>query len=140
MKDTNTIIFAVLGALIIGGAGFFIGSHIHAGLGRGWAIGNQHAGFRMGFGKGGMMDSDDAVKGRIGGRGAMGNFGEITKIDGTNVTLKYADGTTKDVTLSSDTVVNTMTKGTVKDLKVGATIMVIGGGFWNSTDIVIVRP
>ena len=140
MKNTQAIVLAVLGALVIGGVGFFAGRHTNAGFGRNWAMGTAAMGNRAGFGKGGMMDSDD-VAGRMGGRkGGMGNSGEITKIDGTTVTLKYTDGTTKEVTLSSDAVVNTMTKGTLKDLKVGQTIMVAGGGFWSQGETVIVKP
>lgn len=140
MKDTNTLILAVLGALVIGGAGFFAGRHTNAGYGNNWAMGNQ-ASMRAGFGRGGMMDVDTGARGggRMGKKG-MGNAGEITKIDGSTLTLKYADDTVKEVTLSSDVVVNTMTKGTVKDLSVGQTVMITGGGFWNPTETVIVRP
>lgn len=140
MKDTYGIVLAVLGAVIIGGVGFFAGRHMNAGFGRNWGAGNSVSMNRSGFGRGGMMDGDD-VGGRMGARrGQMGNSGEITKIDGTTVTLKYTDGTTKEVTLSAEAAVNTMTKGTLKDLKVGQTIMVTGGGFWSQGETVIVKP
>ncbi len=140
MKDTNTLVLIVLGALVIGGVGFFAGRHASVGFGRNFGMGNQAMGNRAGFGKGGMMDGKE-MGGRMGGRhGAMGNSGEITKIDGTTVTLKYTDGTTKEVVLSSEAAVNTMTKGTLKDLKVGQTIMVAGGGFWSQGETVIVKP
>lgn len=139
MKNTQTIVVAVLGALVIGGVGFFAGRHMNAGFGRNWGVGGNMAGNRAGFGRG-MMNGDDNG-GRMGGRkGPMGNAGEITKIDGTKVTLKYTDGTTKEVTLSAEAAVNTMTKGTLKDLKVGQTIMVTGGGFWSQGETVIVKP
>jgi len=68
------------------------------------------------------------------GPGMMGSpQGEITTINGNTVTVKLPDGTTRDVTLSDQTVVDTMTKGTAKDLKVGQNIMVTGNGFLNGT-------
>ncbi len=140
MKNTNMLLLTILGAFVIGGVGFFAGRHTSYGFGRNVRMGNEAMGNRVGFGKGGMMDNDD-VAGRMGGRkGGMGNSGEITKIDGTTVTLKYTDGTTKDVILSSDAVVNTMTKGALKDLKVGQTIMISGGGFWSQGETIIVKP
>lgn len=92
-------------------------------------------GERMGFGTRGQIVGGGKV-----GRGHMGQEGEITKIDGNNVTLKLTDDTTKEVTLLGDAVVTMMTKGTIKDLKVGQTIMVTGGGFWGGTETVIVKP
>lgn len=138
MKDANTLIVVVIGAIVIGGAGFMAGRHTGVGFGRQWAMAGYRAddirvGSGEGFGKGyGMMSGQR--------RGRMGEFGEITKIDGTKVTLKLSDDTTKEVSLPDDAVINTMTKGTTKDLQVGQTIMVSGGGFWNGTTTVIVRP
>jgi len=134
MKDTNMIVLAVLGAIVIGTAGFMAGRHMNAGFGKGWAMGNQQAGFRAESGGGRMM------KGDLRGQGRMGGAGEITKVEGTTVTLKLQDGTTKEVTLSSTATVRTMTEGSMSDLKPGQTIMVAGGGFWSDGETVIVKP
>ena len=132
LKDSNTVLLVVLGAIVIGAGGFFLGRHAWVGFGKQWANGNvpMMAGAR--FGTRGHM---------FGGRhGMMGGYGEITKIEGNTVTLNIGDDTTKEVTLSGDAVVNLMTKGTTKDLQVGQTIMMMGGGFWNGTETVVVQP
>lgn len=144
MKDTN-ILFMVLGALVIGAVGFFAGRHVAFGFGNWWGMGYGYrpAYTERRFGMMGwpMMREDGyAGKGRRFGHGMMGGFGEITKIDGNTVTLKIDDETTREVTLSANTVVNIMTKGTTKDLKVGQEVMITGGGFWNDNQTVIVKP
>lgn len=135
MKNSNTILLAVVGALLIGALSF--------------AAGRQVSGFRNG-GRW-MSDGDDVRQGGMmgmHGRGFVGpgdgmmgggNRGEITKVDGNTLTLKLADGTTTTATLSSDTVVYTMTKGAAATLKAGQTVMITGGGFWGN-QTVIVRP
>lgn len=136
LKDGNTVVLAVIGAIVIGGAGFFLGKHTNIGFGKQWANGNGPMMAGAQFERGGRMMG----KAGYGRHGMMGGVGEITKIDGNTVTVKLSDDTTKEITLSEDTVVNMMTKGSTNDLKVGQTIMVNGGGFLNDAQTIIVRP
>lgn len=135
MKDTNNTIFIVLGAILIAAVGFFAGRHTSV-LGKRFMAGPV---FEKRIAMGGPMMKGGMMRGGTLGYGKMGGFGEITKVDGNTITLKIDEETTKEVTLSADAVVNTMTKGSVKDLKVGQKIMIAGGGFWNS-QTVIVKP
>jgi len=52
--------------------------------------------------------------------------GEITAVDGTSITVKTMDGSSKIILVSSATTVNKTTEGTVSDLKTGEKVMVIG--------------
>lgn len=136
MKDSNTVVLAIIGAIVIGAVGFFAGRHTVFGFGRQAAFGNNVMvkGARFGMHGGSMMG------GKF-GRGMMGGgFGEITKIEGDKVTLKISDDTTKEITLAGDASVYTMTKGDRSALKVGQTIHMMGGGFWGDTQTVIVKP
>lgn len=90
---------------------------------------------------GAQFERGGRMMGKIGYRWhGVGGVGEITKMEGNTITLKIDDDTTKDIILSNDVTINMMVKGSTKDLKVGQTIMVTGGGFWNSGQTVIVRP
>lgn len=61
--------------------------------------------------------------------GGLGGFGKIATIDGANLTIKNAQtsDTTKVVT-SSDTKVTKTVSGSLDDIKVGDTVMVVGTG------------
>jgi hypothetical protein len=135
MNNPNNVVLAIIGALVIGATGFFIGRHVDARIGtiRGNTKQMMTAGF--GFGGRGMMGRRNPA-----GFGAGSGGGQITAINGNTVTVQLADGTTRDITLSSDVVVNMLTKATVGDLKIGQTIMVTGGGFWDNSQTVIVKP
>ena len=58
--------------------------------------------------------------------GPRQNIGEITKVDGSSITLKMADGSSKIVLISDSTVVNQSSTAAKTDLKVGAKISVMG--------------
>ena len=135
MKDGNVVVLAIVGVLVAGVLGFFIGRHS--------ALAYRPAAFGRGVVMGARFGAHDRMMGRgfIRGAGMMnGVSGAITNINGSTVTVKMADGTTRDMTLSDTAVVDTMTKGTKSDLKVGSSIMVYGGGFWNGAQTVIVKP
>ena len=141
MKDTNSVVLAIVAAVVIGGVAFFSGMHVTGRFAlRQPAYDTKQKSFQRGFGMQGGMMNGAADSESSGFRGRMGNVGEITNVNGKTVTLKLPDGTSKDVVLESDAVVNITTKGTVKDLTVGQTIMVSGGGFWNRAQTVIIRP
>lgn len=124
MKDTNTVILAVIGALAIGAVGFFAGRHFNT--------------IRVG----GHYLSDDGFIGRpmMKRRTFGGNRGELTNVTGNTLTLKLANGQTTTVTLANDAAIYTLTKGTTANLKTGQTVMIQNGGFWTPTQSVIVRP
>ena len=52
--------------------------------------------------------------------------GEITNVDGTSITIKTKDGSSKIVMYSSSTTVNKTSQGSSSDLKTGEQVMVIG--------------
>lgn len=139
MKDTNTTLAAITGAVVIGVAGFMIGQHTRVGFTSKWANDKVVGYGRVGNGfRGHMMaDADEAFGRGRGGRG-MG-YGEVTAINGNTVTIKYADDTTADITLNDKTSVNKFNAGSASDIAVGQTIMVMGGGFWNDTQTVIIK-
>ncbi len=137
MKDTSNIALTVVIALAVGAIGFFAGTHVAA---RRFAVawGNMQPVASRRLGYGGMINGHptSTFTGRLG----RGMQGKVTAVKGNTVTVTQPNGTTRDLTLSDKTVVETIVKGTTADLKVGATIMVSGGGFWNNTQTVIVRP
>ncbi len=136
MKDTSHVALVIAVALIVGAAGFFVGVHVaNRRLTGAWGNERPMMGQRMGM----MRGRGSGGYGTRSG-GMMGAGGQITAISGNTVTLKATNGTTSTVILSDGAVVDTMTKGTAKDLKVGQNILVTGGGFWNGAETVIVRP
>ncbi len=70
-------------------------------------------------GSGGMMQNRN-------GSGMGQNFGTITAIDDTSVTIKLQDGSSKIIVLSGTTTYAKETEGAKSDLKIGDTIGVFG--------------
>jgi len=58
--------------------------------------------------------------------GPRQNIGEITKVDGSSITIKTTNGSSKIVLISDSTAVNQSTTASKTDLKVGAKISVMG--------------
>lgn len=52
--------------------------------------------------------------------------GEIVDMDGTSITVKIQDGSTKILIYSTSTVVNKTSDGSIADLSIGDTISVVG--------------
>jgi len=142
MKNTALLVIALVGFVVLA---FFAGTHVAGRLAfvRGWnttgQIGPQA--FRGGRSYHGMMmgrrvfsDNND------GGFRRGGLQGQITKIEGNIVTLQLPTGGTYSVTLDDETSVNKITKGTNADLAVGQTISVMGKGFWNGTQAILIQP
>jgi Domain of unknown function (DUF5666) len=72
-----------------------------------------------------------ATQGQQGGPGPdgrLGGFGTIATIDGSNLTIKDRNGTTTKVVTSSDTSVTKSVTGSLADVKIGDTVMVVGTG------------
>lgn len=70
----------------------------------------------------GSADAPNGAAGRPSG------FGTIASIDGSTLTLEDQSGTTTKVLTSTSTVVTTSSTGSVSEVKVGDTVMVIGTG------------
>lgn len=138
MKDSSHVLLTIFIALAVGAIGFFAGTRLAARrMLVAWGTNRPAVAGRMGYGMMGGRGSNGFVRSS---GGMMGIQGKITAVNGGAVTVKLPNGTTQDLTLSSSAVVESIVKGTTADLKVGANIMVSGGGFWNNTQTVIVRP
>lgn len=138
MNNSSHVLLTIFTVLAVGFLGFFAGTRFAARR-FAWAWNTrsavaEHVGYGMMGGRQGFVRSG-GIRARMGA-----TTGEITKVNGNIVTLKYVNGTTQDITLGTGAVIETISKGTSADLKVGSTIMVSGGGFWNNTQTVIVRP
>ncbi len=140
MKDTNTKIAIILGAFLISAISLYAGMHIgYKNMTR------ENGNFfmqsrRMGMNAQGMrargMMGDGIQEKRMGRR----TGGEITKIDGATITIKHADGTESTSTIVDTTNVYTLAKLTVKDMKVGQTIMLSPGGLFGENQTVLIKP
>ena len=65
-------------------------------------------------------------EGRFGGMRQMGARGTVTAIDGTSITLKLSDNSTKTYTINDATMIRTQASGSISasDIKVGMTVAV----------------
>ncbi len=136
LKDTTTAAAVILGAIVIGAAGFLAGHHMTA-----FGTGKFGTGVPMMRIRGGMGMHDGFMAGGMHrGKGGPGRVtGTVTKVVGNNVTVCVADGTETTVTLTDDASVRLLTDGSVSDITAGQTVMIGGGGFWDETQTVIVR-
>jgi hypothetical protein len=82
-----------------------------------------------------FMQGGSPTQGRMGspmgnGTGMRGGFrpvtGEVLKTDGTSMTVKLSDGSSKIILLTEKTEINTATKGTANDLVTGTKVAVFG--------------
>jgi hypothetical protein len=55
--------------------------------------------------------------------------GQISKIDGNNITIQKTNSQTYTITINDNTVINKMTKGSKEDLKTGKNIIVWENNF-----------
>ena len=113
-----TLAFA---ALLVGGLGFVAGIQME----KRQASSEVAVTFPGGF----VPDLSGAPGGAPiaqGGAGGNDMIGEVKLVDGHNVYVTIADGTTVKVTTRADSEVTTMADGTVADLDVGDTVVVQG--------------
>ncbi len=113
-----TLAFA---ALLVGGLGFVAGIQME----KRQASSEVAVTFPGGF----VPDLSGAPGGAPiaqGGAGGDATIGEVKLVDGDNVYVTTADGTTVKVTTTADSEVTTMSDGTVADLEVGDTVVVQG--------------
>jgi hypothetical protein len=109
----------VLAGIVLAIAGFIGGVHVQR------AYGTGGAGQAGGAGQPGA--GAQAAGGQAGGQRAGGSTsGTVKLVDGTTVYLLTADGTIVTVKTTDATAILTAAKGTVKDLKAGATVTAIG--------------
>ncbi len=70
------------------------------------------------------------LRGRSGPNGVRGWFrpvsGEVLKTDDTSITVKMPDGSSKIVMISDSTKINKAAEGSMTDITVGSTVMVLG--------------
>jgi hypothetical protein len=118
--------------LVVGGfAGGVVFNKATASAGTGNGAGGQQGQFgpgRFGPGQQGTGDPTPGPNGPGNFGGQNGGFvsGTITAVSGDTVTVKQADGTTKQVKTSSSTTVTLSQKGTLDELKSGDTVLVRG--------------
>lgn len=127
MKNTAFIIIALI---IFGVVGFFIGQRFM------WRynVMNRLSGVPF------QRNAGRSMKGRMGNwaeTGTGNGAGQITKIDGNNITIQRPNGSTSTIILNDNTVINKSVKGVRDDLKTGESIMVFGGGIFGSQTILL---
>ncbi len=113
--DKKYIISAVVGAVVIAGAGFYAGDTYAKSStpARSAFAAGQFAGRMGGMG--------------IGTRGAGGfTAGEIISKDATSITIKMQDGSTKIVLVGASTQIMKAASGTAADLVSGTQVVVTG--------------
>jgi hypothetical protein len=115
MKNKNLII-AVLLLILVGGGSFFGGMKYQQN--KRSSAANQFFGGRNGQQMGAVNNRN--------GNGFRPVAGQILSMDNQSVTLKLADGSSKIVILSGNTVYNKTQTGSLTDLKVGDSISVFG--------------
>ncbi|HSX18772.1 MAG TPA: DUF5666 domain-containing protein [Candidatus Saccharimonadales bacterium] len=112
--NANTILIAVLVALVVGGAAFFGGMKYQQSK-------------RM---AGGQFGARQGANGQRQGPGGNGNnrpiAGQITAIADNSITVKLMDGTSKIVILSDSTSINKAATATKGDLTNGENVAVFG--------------
>ena len=115
MQKNKMVIGAVMGAVVIGGLCFYLGTK------HGEAV---------------AMTTTPQVQGQFGGVGGAGRMrggmnggfltGDVVSKDATSITVQSRDGSTKIALYSGTTQVLKSTSGTIDDVAVGSTISVQG--------------
>lgn len=127
VTKNKTAVIMVIVVLIAAGAGFFGGVK--------YQQSKTTSDFpRAQMGQGGPNGATGGVQGKNGttSGGNMGSgsnrpvSGEITAVDGSSITIKSTDGSSKIVMLSDSTTVSKMAASTKGELKIGETVNVIG--------------
>lgn len=108
----NSIVVTVLIAIVIGVVGFFAGIKYQE---------SKQPAFSRQFGNG-----QQGTRSGINRAGSRQVIGEIMSQDEKSITVKLSDGSSKIVLLSETTTVNTATKVSITDLKVGEKVAVFG--------------
>lgn len=132
MKNTA---FIVLIVFLVAVAGFFFGTRFQRGFAafNGW-YGRPAIDQMMWAPRAGMM------RGKAEGFNRSTVQGQITKIENNTVTVQLPNGGTYTVTLSDQTAIDTITKGTKEDLKTGQNITVFGGSYINGVQTILINP
>jgi len=107
----NSIIIAILVAIIVGGGAFFGGMKYQQSKQRSFFRQGNAPGLRAGVGN------------RLGFRPVNG---EIISLDDKSITVKLQDGSSKIVLISDKTEINKAAEATKSDLKVGDKVAVFG--------------
>lgn len=123
MKESKNILIAVLGAILIGGAGFFGGIIYQKSVTSKTPLSGRFGGNTMPRVAG---DRSGAGVQRAGGMGFRPVVGEIISKDDKSITVKLQDGSSKIVVLSETTQINKAEKVDAASLAVGGTVRVLG--------------
>ncbi|PIS22634.1 hypothetical protein COT50_00765 [candidate division WWE3 bacterium CG08_land_8_20_14_0_20_41_10] len=121
MTGSKNILIAGLGAILIGGAGFFGGMPYQKNVTP--ANFNRQIGNRDGVASGANGAGGQRVGGGMGFRPVVGS---IISRDDKSITVKLPDGSSKIVMLSATTQTNKADKVDATSLTVGATVRVFG--------------
>lgn len=116
MKTTNIVVIIILAVLIAGGGGFYGGLT--------YQKGKQPS--RPSFTRNGNFPNGNINGQWRGGVAGSGARGEVTAVNGSTITVKQTDGSSKLVILGGSTTVTNTVPASLSDVTVGATIMAIG--------------
>ena len=123
MKEPKNILIAVLGAILIGGAGFYGGTLYQKSVAYEVAASGRAGGNMVGRGAGGV----NGVGGqRAGGMGFRPVAGQIIGKDDKSITVKMLDGSSRIVMLSASTQISKAQSVDATSLTVGETVRVLG--------------
>lgn len=126
MQDTKNVLIAGLGAILIGGAGFFGGTLYQKSVTPKNTVAenfNRQMGTRVGGANGVTVGQGGQ---RAGAKGFRPVVGSIISKDEKSITVKLADGSSKIVMLSTTTQINKADKVDATSLVVDGTVRVIG--------------
>lgn len=124
MKEPKNILIAVLGAILIGGAGFYGGTLYQKSVTSKVAASGRAGGNMVGRGVGGAANGAGGQ--RAGGVGFRPVAGQIIGKDDKSITVKMQDGSSKIVMLSSTTQISKAQSVDATSLTVGETVRVLG--------------
>lgn len=115
----NTILIAIVLAVVVGVIGFFAGMEY------------QKSQARQSFAQGGLRgqfaNGASGVRGGNGGNGAARPvYGDILSLNDNSITVKMQDGSTKIVLVTGSTTINKATEGSKSDLTEGERVGVFG--------------
>lgn len=114
MKN-NTILIAVIAALVFGGGGFFAGMQYQK---------SQPSQSRQSNGQGGNQGQGRRFGGQNGNNRPVA--GEILSADDKSITVKMQDGSSKIVLIGGNTQINKAATAVKSDLKIGERVAVFG--------------
>jgi len=123
MKESKNVIIAILGSVLIGGAGFYGGTLYQKSVTSRGVLGGRAGANMMARGEGGLNGVGGQRAGMMGFRPIVG---QILSKDDKGITVKMQDGSSKIILFSATTTISKADKIDVTALNIGDAVRVIG--------------